>query len=237
MSLSKSLFIRGYQCIKSYYLHRKRPYLRDKLSSETIEKFQRGHHFDKIVQQLFPGGQLVWKGGAATSLKMQQKVQTFIMRQQSLLYQVPFFVNDLLAIADVVKNETGKWIVYEVKSSSSLKEVFWMDMAFQAFVVEKFGLSPVSFRLLYLRECFENIQDHFSDEHIIILDADKEVSERRSQVIELIETLREVEKMKHSPEISVGRHCIEPYQCDFIGHCWRRPVSEVVSELREQNKS
>jgi len=42
--LSKSTFIRGNQCLKSLYLNKKRPFLRDKLSPEQLEKFRRGHN-------------------------------------------------------------------------------------------------------------------------------------------------------------------------------------------------
>ena len=54
--LSKSTFIRGNQCLKSLYLNKKRPFLRDRLSPEQLAKFKRGHRVGELAQQLFPGG-------------------------------------------------------------------------------------------------------------------------------------------------------------------------------------
>ncbi|MDZ7740732.1 MAG: hypothetical protein U5Q03_03020 [Bacteroidota bacterium] len=54
--LSKSTFIRGVQCLKSLYLNKKRPFLRDRLSAEQRAKFSRGHEVGLLAQELFPGG-------------------------------------------------------------------------------------------------------------------------------------------------------------------------------------
>ena len=54
--LSKSTFIRAFQCEKALYLHKKRPFLRDKLSAEQRAKFDRGTHVGEIARELFPGG-------------------------------------------------------------------------------------------------------------------------------------------------------------------------------------
>lgn len=231
MALSKSLFIRGYQCVKSYYLHKKRPYLRDQLAAETVNRFKRGHEFDKIILKIFSGGQYVWKGGNPSSKKTQQKLQHILSEKPTILYQIPFYVNELLAIADIAIRDENKWLIYEVKSSTVLKEVFFMDLAFQAHVIEQYGLSSVFYRLLYLKHCWEDIKETFNVDDVIILEVDSEISERISKVKHLIEVLREVDRMNHSPQIEVGKHCIEPYQCDFIGHCWRKHFEEVIEIL------
>ncbi len=54
--LSKSTFIRGVQCLKSLYLNKKRPFLRDKLFAEQKAKYKRGWDIGLIAQELFPGG-------------------------------------------------------------------------------------------------------------------------------------------------------------------------------------
>ena len=55
-TLSKSTFIRGVQCLKSLYLNKHRPFLRDRLTPEQLAKFRRGHEVGKLAWQLFPGG-------------------------------------------------------------------------------------------------------------------------------------------------------------------------------------
>lgn len=54
--LSKSAFIRGVQCLKSLYLNKKRPFLRDRISDAQQAVFKRGTDVGVLARQLFPCG-------------------------------------------------------------------------------------------------------------------------------------------------------------------------------------
>ncbi|HOI33240.1 MAG TPA: hypothetical protein PLC47_10765, partial [Bacteroidales bacterium] len=54
--LSKSTYIKSLQCQKALYLHKKRPFLRDKMSAVQLAKFRRGTAVGVLARDLFPGG-------------------------------------------------------------------------------------------------------------------------------------------------------------------------------------
>ena len=54
--LSKSSFIRGFQCEKSLYLHKFKKDLADPITEQSKLIFQRGTEVGLLAQDLFPGG-------------------------------------------------------------------------------------------------------------------------------------------------------------------------------------
>lgn len=219
--ISKSLFIRGMQCHKSLYLHIKRPYLRDKLSPEILAKFKRGHNVGRIARDLFPGGVILSAGGAKISEKTLALVHEHIEKGTPVLYEVPFQSDDLLAIMDILTFADGRWNAYEVKSSASISETFLWDITFQAYVIRKFGLNNTDFHLIHLHQTWNSDASQPVDELFNIVHVNQEIELRFGCIDDLVEQMKEVEKLKTSPDINVGDHCHTPYTCDFIGHCWK----------------
>jgi len=36
------------------------------------------------------------------------------------------------------------------------------------------------------------------------------------------------------PDIDIGEHCSNPYDCDFVGHCWSHVPENSIFDLRER---
>ena len=130
--LSKSTFIRGNQCLKSLYLNKHRPFLRDRPDPETLARFKRGHRFGSLAQQLFPGGVDL---GPKSYHQYQKAVRTTreAIRTNSypVIYEAGFQFDRLLVFLDILIREDGNWMAYEVKSSYSISDTFLLDAAFQ----------------------------------------------------------------------------------------------------------
>ena len=126
--LSKSAFIRGVQCEKSLYLHKKRPYLRDPLPPELRAKFKRGHDVGEYARDLFLGGLNLHPSGGRVSKKTLQLTASHIQNRTPILYEVPFVANNLTAILDILTLKNEKWNAYEVKSSLSISETYLLDI-------------------------------------------------------------------------------------------------------------
>ena len=54
--ISKSQFVRSCKCLKSLYLYRNNPELRDEVESSQQAIFNQGHQVGELAQQLFPNG-------------------------------------------------------------------------------------------------------------------------------------------------------------------------------------
>ena len=223
--LSKSTFIRGLQCEKSLYLHKKRPYLRDRLSEEQLAKFARGHKLGVIARQLFPGGVDLsppshFQMGAAI-----KKTAALISEGLPVLYEAAFQHQGVRVALDILVQEQGQWKGVEVKSSRAVSDTFLWDAALQYYVISGSGLPLEQFSIAYvLSDAIPGyvVEDPVDPHELFVMhDVLDEVRTRQQHVAKLIGRFKEVSNMTKSPGIPVGPHCTDPYPCDFIGHCWK----------------
>jgi hypothetical protein len=225
--LSKSTFIKGHQCLKSLYLHKKRPFLRDKLSAEQLAKFKRGHKVGEMAQQLFPGGIDVSPKSPSQYQKSVIQTQELIAEGETIIYEATFQFNKVLVMLDIlVKTEKG-WEAYEVKSSRALSETYFTDAALQYYVITQSGLDLASFSLIYVNENYVqeseiDVQSYFIKQNVIA-----EIQKMQNQIENEIENELQILTEAHSPKIEVGAHCFDPYQCDFLGFCWKKKSSDI----------
>lgn len=229
--------MRGVQCLKSLYLHKKRPYLRDKLSPEQLAKFQRGSKIGIIAQKLFPGGvDLRPRSYRQYAQKIAQTKQIISSREHTVLYEAGFQYDQLLTFLDILVMENEEWVAYEVKSSHAVSETFILDAAFQYYVITGTGVSLKDFYILHVNKEFDfknftNLNDLFIKQSVL-----KEILERQAFIKEQVEREKEILNYTHSPQIEPGNQCTNPYPCDFIGHCWKKipkeqhPVIEYKDE-------
>lgn len=225
--LSKSTFIRGVQCEKSFYLHKKRPFLRDRLSAEQLAKFNRGHNVGIFARELFPGGvdmspKSHFQMGASIK-KTAQHIQSSV----PVLYEAAFEYAGVRVALDILYRNKDSWNAVEVKSSAAITETFLWDVSLQYFVITNSGLSLDDFFLAYINYGYIRDGDIDMSKLFIIESVLDLVKSKQDAVREKIEKLREVNNLSKSPPIPVGPHCRNPYPCDFIGHCWKHIPPET----------
>ena len=219
--ISKSAFMKAEQCLKHFYLYRNHPNLRDKISKEKQFIFQRGTDIGILAQQLFPGGVDVTTDEKRNQLLFAEKTKELIEKGVNTIYEATFIYNDLLVMVDILNKEDGKWIAYEVKSSLKITETYVKDACFQYFVIKNCLNDLVDFNLLTINSNYVlngelDIKQLFKSTSIL-KDATKNLSYFSFKTTIAKETL---EKGK-IPNIQVGTHCFQPYDCDFLGLCWK----------------
>lgn len=220
--LSKSTFIRGNQCLKSLYLNKKRPFLRDRLSPEQLAKFKRGHRVGELAQQLFPGGiDLKPKSPSQYRKKVLETASVIQNGSHTTIYEAAFQYDRLLILLDIFTKENGYWTAYEVKSSLNLSETYLLDAAFQYYVISNQVGELKDFFLVYVNKDYDfskplDLNKLFIKESVL-----DRVLERQAYIREQIIREKDTLLLEKSPNIQVGPHCTRPYPCDFIGHCWK----------------
>jgi hypothetical protein len=221
--LSKSTFIRGNQCLKSLYLNKKRPFLRDKLDPETLARFKRGHRFGSLAQRIFPGGvDLSPKSHFQYQKAIQTTREAIRTNSYNIIYEAGFQSDRLLIFLDILEKENGEWTAYEVKSSYKISDTFILDAAFQYYVINGYGLPLKDFFIVYASPEVDYAKlDEYDD--LTSLFIKESVLEKILLLQEYIKNQVHKEKetlmLESSPKIEMGTQCNTPYPCDFIGHC------------------
>jgi hypothetical protein len=221
--LSKSTFIRGTQCLKSLYLNKKRPFLRNRLSDAQRAIFKRGTDVGVLAQQLFPGGIDMKPRSPALYRKQVGETMNVIQSEShDTLYEATFQYDRLLILLDILVHDSKGWSAYEVKSSLKISETFLLDAAFQYYVITHAGVALNDFYLVVMNPDYVlngklDISQLFVKQSVL-----EDVKVRQPYIEEQIEQSKEALNAASSPKITIGTHCRNPYPCDFSGHCWKK---------------
>lgn len=230
--LSKSTFIRGIQCLKSLYLHKNRPFLRDKLAPEQLAKFRRGHEVGKLAWELFPGGINCAPAHPTQFKKSLELTRSLIADGTPVIYEAAFQHHGVLIFLDILIKTSNGYHAYEVKSSLRISETYLTDAALQYNVIVGSGINSLQFSIVHLNEDYcmgkiPDIQELFNIQNVTEL-----IQEKQEGILLQIEQAKESLSLKKSPPIDVGKHCYSPYPCDFLGHCWKNIPATSVFNLK-----
>ena len=128
------------QCHKSLYLNRFHKNLRDPIDPSTQAVFDTGHYVGQLAQGLFPGGALARAAPPRNVRDSLLRTQALLQGGTEVLYEAAFQHDGVLAYVDILVRDGYAWRAYEVKSSTSLKEVHLPDAGVQAHILRGAGL-------------------------------------------------------------------------------------------------
>lgn len=216
--LSKTKLMRGYQCLKSIYLTIHNKELEPPVTPDLQAIFDQGNIVGSEARKKYPNGVLVdfpaWDFFG--SLK---KTRELLKAETEVIFEAAFEYKDCYARADIIvySKETNRWSIYEVKSTTKVKEEHLDDVGLQAWIISNAGLPIEKICIMHLNTgCrFPNLQNLFTE-----VDITEELRNRHnsiaSKLTEIFKTIRE----DSVPEVDIGPHCTSPNECPFINHCW-----------------
>ncbi len=228
--LSKSLILKGLQCPKALFLTKNRPDFKFPPDPQRDARFQAGSEVGILAQDLFPGGTEVPFEGLRISQQV-ARTRELIEQGAEVIYEASFDFNGIFVKVDILVRKGAVWEIHEVKMSTSVKEVNLDDVAVQHYVLSRCGL-PVARSFLvhidntYVRRGEIDVHSLFASEDIT-----DEVLNRQAALPALIASLRET-LQSGEPDIDIGPHCSDPYECDFIPYCWQHIPEDSIFTLR-----
>lgn len=236
--ISKTAFLKFDQCSKAFFLYKKHPYLRDPVSKEKQFTFNRGHAVGNLAQQLFPDG-------VDVSLKTKNSREAFDLTQQLLaenvrtIYEATFIFNSVLVMVDILHHDGLNWNAYEVKSSLKVTDAYIKDACLQYYVLKNSlpefdDLFLVTLNGNYVLENEINLKQLFKRRSI-----KANAEENLEFFTRTITNMNLVLERNSIPDIPIGKHCFSPYECDFLGTCWKnledpRSVFRIGKADRDQ---
>jgi hypothetical protein len=228
--LSKSLFIRGLQCHKSLYLHTYHPELKDEIPPSREALFASGSEAGIIAQGLFPGG-LTIPYDPDSYERQVELTREAIEKGITTLYEASFQFENVFVKVDILHKEKDGWALYEVKSATSVKDVYIPDAAVQYYVVKGTGLPVSRVFLVHINNQYVREGDIEVEKLFAINDVTLEVRQIQDTIEGELDTQKTMLR-GDIPHIDIGLYCSDPYDCDFIGHCWEHIPEGSVFSIR-----
>ena len=209
--LTKSLFVKGNQCVKYMYLEKYKKNEKTPLSKEKMELFSKGFLFEaEFRKNEFPGGINIKDLGEIAFLA--SYTSDLLKKSDSvIIYEATIIEDDVLVMCDVLTKNDDEINIYEVKFNTQINEAIIADLSVQYFVCQKrFGNKLKSFNLV-LRQTDSNPKWK-------IIDVTAEMETNVVEVNQKIKQLKEV-FINKEPDIVMEEYCNKPYTCEFIDYC------------------
>lgn len=235
--LSKSTFLRGLQCLKSLYLYKYFIQKRDVVSKEQQAIFNRGNNVGILAQKLFPGGIDATPEKRSNNIAAVEKTKKLIESGVEVIYEAAFQHDQVLAILDILVKKDGQWYAYEVKSSTKISPTYLLDASLQYWVITNSGVPLADISLIiinnqYVRKGAVDLNGLFSIKSVL-----KEALNNQHLVEENINLSKEIVNTAVEPDVKIGEHCFSPYNCDFMGNCWKHVPPNSIFEITGIKKS
>lgn len=219
VTITKSKFVAGGQCLKRLYLLVKSPELGTGKSASDFALLEQGREVGKLAQRLFPGGVLVRTGDPEEAIRTTQEL--IANRDIPAIFEAAFEHESVFVRVDILHRRLdGRWRLIEVKSSASRKEEHLDDVAIQYRVASNCGLDVASCHLAHV-----NRNSVFSGVSIDpwrffrIKNLTRQVERLQPKLTFQLRSELRVLAMSQAPDLPVGRHCTNPVTCEFFDHC------------------
>ena len=233
LTLSKSRFMAGLQCLKRLYLETYHRELADPQDAATQAILESGTGVGELARQRFPGGTLIDEPYYAHTEAVAATARALRNEAIPHVYEASFAFEGIRTRVDVLsRNGDGDWDMVEVKSSASVKDDHVPDAAIQLYVLEGAGLSVSRAFIMHLDTSYVYTGGEYELESLFRIE---DVTERvRGYLASMPDTLSpmwEALALDDAPEREIGRHCTRPYTCSFHGLCHRDLPEHYVGQL------
>ncbi len=138
------------------------------------------------------------------------------------IYEATFNYDGILVMVDILCVEADGVSIYEVKSSTSVKEIYLHDVSVQYYVLKNLGLNIKSANVVHIDSTYVRGDELALDELFSIVDVTEEVLELQDNIPHVLKEFEAyLEDKTNEPDVDIGSHCKKPYECDAKDYCWR----------------
>ena len=217
--LSKSRLISAWQCLKRAHLEKHHPEL-GVITPRVRSLWATGHEVGAVAQRIYgaPG---------SVEIEFDRHVGRLITATRELIdggadfpiFEATFRYEGVLVRVDVLMPEAGGWRIIEVKASTSLKDYHVLDCAIQDWVLRNAGIDVAGVSLAHINNRFVYPGSGDYDGLLVEHDLTDEVRTLEPTVVDLVGSARDAVAGPR-PDVGVGAHCSNPYDCQFMEFCW-----------------
>jgi hypothetical protein len=237
--LSKSLYTRGLQCTKSLWLKKYKKEVLSKPDVSAQAVFETGDEVGGLACDLFPNGKEIPFEGTTFDEKINLTKQWLVDGLPNI-YEATFKFDNILVMVDVLHiNEDKSVEIYEVKSSTGVKDVYLDDASIQYYVLNGLGYDVKKTSIIHINNEYVRGDTLEIEKLFTISNVSSEVLELQANIPMHLKHFKNQLEKDTEPNIDIGKHCSYPYNCDAIEYCWKHiPEYSIfnISRLRVDKK-
>jgi len=219
--LSKSLYTRGLQCVKSLWLKKYKKEVLTQPNNTAV--FEVGNKVGELACTLFPKGKEIPFDNTTFEEKI-ELTQKYMKSGIKNIYEATFSYQNILIMIDILHiNKDGSVEINEVKSSTEVKEVNLHDASIQFYVLNGLGYDVKKVNIIHINSAYVRGKKLEVEKLFSIVDISVQIKEMQVNIPSYLNHFKSfLDKKEDEPDIDIGKHCFNPYVCDCYEYCWKR---------------
>ena len=231
MNLSKSRYCRAVQCPKMLWLEKYKPEVKEEI--DTTDVMEQGNLVHEVARYLFQEHiNIEYTDNLQEMIK--DTYRTIESYESVIITEASFNYEKNFCSVDILKKDKDNYEIYEVKSSTGLKEVYINDASYQYYVLTNLGFKVTKCTIVTIDSSYERIGHLELDKLFKENDITDEVIKLQPTVKENIEKINTYMADELEREEPLDTHCYRPYACPFFSYCTRNlPKPNVFNITRD----
>ena len=238
MYLSKSIYVRVWNCQKNAWINKYHPEAVPQ-DANRLARFRTGDEVGDLARGLFgPYVNVTACGedGKPDLPRMMENTRREMERGTPVICEASFSYEGLYCAVDLLKKEENGWAIYEVKSSSDgLQDKYAADVSYQKYVLEHCGVRVVGVYLVCIDSSYV-LGPEGMDVHRFFKINDLWEQACREQESTVPTVLQEAERVlacEDEPAVELNENCRD---CELFSFCGRDLPSPNVFDLYRLQK-
>lgn len=228
-TLSKSRYCYAIQCPKMLWMKQNMPEVFDE-SVQNEAVLQTGNEVGDLAMGIFGDYVEVPYGDLGEMIRVTEEL---IRKKTTVICEASFSYDGLFCSVDILKNLGRKQVeLYEVKSSTAIRDIYIDDVSYQVYVLTKLGYQVKRACLVHLNREYVRLGDLDLNELFTIEDLSDLAHENLGNVEANIDYYRQYMRKRKEPNEKLGAQCFSPYDCGFWSYCSRALPKPNVFDLK-----
>jgi hypothetical protein len=237
--LSKSRYLNGLQCLKYLWISVHEPDKIPEPDAATQSLFDQGHLVGELAKKLFPDGVNIPADDFMGNIRQTSEM----LEQRRTVFEAGIMAGNIYSRIDILKpvnpsiDGKGEWDIIEVKSSTRIKDVDIQDVSFQKYCCQQAGLEIKNCYLVHINSQYVRHGEIDIEQLFIMDDISEQVESAVRVVPERVAEMLGIIAAERCPDVAIGRHCSNPYDCPVAGCREFLPADSVLDLYRGGQKS
>jgi predicted RecB family nuclease len=224
--ISKSRFVAGCQCLKRLYFQVHEPELAAEPDAAAEAIIEQGREVGMLARQMFPGGVEV-RSEEGLDQAIRATRELLGNREIPAVFEGAFEHRGVFVRVDILQRRRDqRWRMLEVKSTTDVKDHHLDDVAIQHRVVTRSGVDLAASCLAHVsRDYVYEGGTIDASRFFRIRNLTRQVERLQPELTVQLRSEFRVLAMPEAPDIPAGRHCSNPFTCEFFDRC-NPPIPE-----------
>jgi len=241
--LSKSRFIAGLQCPLRLWYQCYHSELATKPPPGQQALFDTGHEVGRLATSLYTNGVRIQES-YRHHVKAEESTRNAMSNTTvAAIYEAAFTYHRIRIRVDILeRNDATSWNLVEVKSSTSVKDVYKPDLGIQYYILKGLGVEISSAGILHINNAYVYDGNQLDLNQLFYFsDLTDETVNLQEEIIFQIKKLQNILSWETPPNIRPSKHCMTPYKCEFWEYCtsdmpeyWVMDLSGMTQDKFEQ---